>query len=54
MRWAGNVTHKNMRNACKGLVAKPEGKRPLDKRKEKNEWSYTSTPSIRLRGMVLS
>jgi hypothetical protein len=29
MRWAGHVAHADKRNACRILVGKPEGKRPL-------------------------
>jgi hypothetical protein len=33
MRWAGHVTHMEKRNACRLLVGKPEGKRPLGRQR---------------------
>jgi hypothetical protein len=38
MRWTGNVACTgNIRNACKRLVGKPDGKRPHEIRKRKSE-----------------
>jgi hypothetical protein len=35
MRWAGHVARMEKRNACRILVGKPEGKRPLGRPKRR-------------------
>jgi predicted DNA-binding protein with PD1-like motif len=52
MRWAGHVTHGEVRNACKILVGKPEGKSPLRRpRRRKEDNIKTDLREIRFRGV---
>jgi hypothetical protein len=35
MRWAGHIARKGEKNVCRILVGKPEGKRPLGRRRRR-------------------
>jgi len=50
MIWTGHVAHmEEMRNVCKSLIGKPEGKRPLGK--PRRRWENNITIYLRETGL---
>jgi hypothetical protein len=52
MRWAGHVARRGEGGVYKGLVGKPEGKRPLGRPRSRREYNIIMDPQeVRCRGM---